>query len=305
MRYRAHVDARHERARRAARRHRARPAPRAAAPGAAAHRHQARASRESARARPTASARRRRRARPQPPRCARTSTGGLRRDRPRRRAASPSTTRRPRHRVVRRSRFALASRLVTSGEYLAFIDDGGYRRPELWLSDGWDRVARGGLAGAALLGARRRRRWHDHSRCAGLQTRRPTRAGRATSATTRPTPSRAGPARACRPRPSGSTRVGAARRRHPAAAASRRHRRARPAVRRRLGVDASAYAPYPGYAPLAGALGEYNGKFMCNQLVLRGGSSATPPGHVRATYRNFFPPDARWQFSGIRLAQDL
>ena len=133
----------------------------------------------------------------------------------------------------------------------------------------------------------------------------------ATSATTRPTPSPAGPGAGCPPRPSG--RLAAAE--HPADGHFLDHDRLHPAP---AGAGpaagpfgdvwqwtSSAYSPYPGFEPAPGAVGEYNGKFMVNQHVLRGGSCVTPAGHIRATYRNFFPPSARWAFSGLRLARTV
>jgi ergothioneine biosynthesis protein EgtB len=208
--------------------------------------------------------------------------------------------------------FEIASRPATYGDFLAFIDEAGYARPELWLSMGWDWV-QAERREAPLYWLRDGERWLNHTlqgtveidphtpichlsyfeadafaRWAGA--RLPTeleweRAARALRSTTtgnfadrgafHPLPQTA---------PAGDEPV-------------------------QMFGDVwewtrSAYLAYPGYRPLAGAVGEYNGKFMCNQFVLRGGSCATPSGHVRASYRNFFPPDAQWQFSGLRLARD-
>ena len=198
----------------------------------------------------------------------------------------------PRHRVLMPA-FRIASRLVTAGEYAEFIADRGYQRPELWLSDGWATVQREGWQ-APLY-------WRNDGGDGDAQDFTVfTLAGRRPLFSDEPVihvsfyeaDAYARWAGARLPTEfeweTASAHDGAA---------------------QLYGVGwqwtQSAYAPYPGYRPLAGALGEYNGKFMCNQLVLRGSSSVTPEGHARATYRNFFPPNARWQFSSIRLAQDL
>jgi ergothioneine biosynthesis protein EgtB len=216
----------------------------------------------------------------------------------------------PRHRAWV-APFALSAHPVTHGEFAAFVDDGGYRRPELWLSAGWDCVQQRGwtapLYWHELDGRRRVFTLHGaddidadapvahlsyfeadaYARWAGA--RLPTEFEWEFVARDVPVAGNFVETGALQPQ--------AARGAPPAG---------RPV---QLFGDvwewtASAYAPYPRYRPAPGALGEYNGKFMCNQYVLRGGSCASPASHLRPTYRNFFPPDARWQFSGLRLARD-
>ena len=227
----------------------------------------------------------------------------------------------PRHRVFVHG-FALASRLVTNGEYLAFVEERGYERPELWLSDGFTALGANGWR-APLYWQESDGAWRQFT-LAGLRALAPDEPVAHVSAYEADAYARWAGARlpteaewevvAAQARPAGNfaesgrlhptpmTSLGSASLRAPAALASVEG----PA---QLFGDvwewtSSAYAPYPGYRPPAGALGEYNGKFMANQLVLRGGSCATPLSHIRASYRNFFHPDARWQFSGIRLARD-
>jgi ergothioneine biosynthesis protein EgtB len=194
----------------------------------------------------------------------------------------------PHHQVLLRP-FRIASRPVSNGEYQAFIADGGYRRPEFWLSDGWARVREENweaplywlkdgdghesvftLSGVQALDSHAPVQhvsfFEAAAYAAWAQLRLPTEFE------------------------------------WEASAAAADHTFTHGAV---WEWTRSSYDPYPGFKPFEGIAAEYNGKFMVGQMVLRGGSVATPPGHMRTTYRNFFPPQARWQFSGIRLAEDL
>jgi ergothioneine biosynthesis protein EgtB len=215
----------------------------------------------------------------------------------------------PRH-LVHLEPFALADRTVTCGEWLEFVEDGGYRRPELWLSDGWATAEADGWE-APLYWSRRDGGWNEFSlagdgpvdpsrpvshvsyyesdayaRWAGarLPTESEWEVATATRAGTTGTPGNFLDTAALHPGPVTGSASGP------------------------FGDvwqwTSSAYSPYPGFTAAAGAVGEYNGKFMVNQYVLRGGSCMTPADHIRATYRNFFPPSARWAVAGLRLARN-
>jgi ergothioneine biosynthesis protein EgtB len=215
----------------------------------------------------------------------------------------------PRHRVFIEP-FRFGSRLVTNGEYRDFIEDGGYKNPLVWLSDGWNLLKTNNWE-APLYWEKRDRRWWTMT-LSGMRevdeigpvchvsyyeadafatwagTRLPTEVEWEIASGGLPVEGNFVESKNFQPVPANGAASGSP-------------------VQMFGDVwewTSSHYSPYPGYRPVAGALGEYNGKFMCNQFVLRGGSCATSITHIRPTYRNFFPADARWQFTGFRLAKE-
>ncbi|WP_428409858.1 ergothioneine biosynthesis protein EgtB [Hyphococcus sp.] len=217
----------------------------------------------------------------------------------------------PRHKIYLHP-FELANRPVTNAEFIAFIEDGGYETPDHWLSDGWDAVQAEGWD-APLYWRKEEGRWLQYSlfgeRDIDLHApvshvshfeaaayaswaggRLPTEVEWEAAASLFPTEGRFMKGGVLRP---------------PAAAPQPQGDELLQLFGDVWEWTHSAYLPYPGFKAVEGAVGEYNGKFMSGQMVLRGGSCASPEGHLRVSYRNFFPPDARWQYSGFRLARDI
>ena len=212
----------------------------------------------------------------------------------------------PRHSVLLQP-FKLSNRLVTNREYLEFMKDGGYRRPELWLSDGWDAVNLQGWD-APFYWEGEGDRWQTFT-MNGMQEVDPEEPVCHVSYFEADAYARWTGARLPLETEWEHVAEAVAVQGNFADSGAFHPRVARGDGLQQLYGDVwewtgSAYLGYPGFRPAVGSVGEYNGKFMCNQFVLRGGSCATPQSHIRATYRNFFPPHARWQFMGIRLAAD-
>ncbi len=215
----------------------------------------------------------------------------------------------PRHRALVPA-FALASRPVTNGEYLEFMEAGGYTRSEFWLSLGWTTVNEQRWD-APLYWEKRDGRWWNFT-LSGF--RLVNESEPVTHISYFEADAFANWSGARLPTEFEWERVAAdlptngnfveSERFHPAPAPESDEGKLTQMFGDVWEWTRSSYSPYPGYRAAPGALGEYNGKFMCNQYVLRGGSCATSRTHIRATYRNFFQPEKRWQFTGIRLAQN-
>jgi ergothioneine biosynthesis protein EgtB len=209
----------------------------------------------------------------------------------------------PRHRQFVEA-FSLASRLVTNAEYLAFIEDGSYRNPSLWLSEGWDWLRTNHLTQPLYWHQADDGLWHEYT-LYGLQ--RLQSAAPALHLSYFEAEAYARWAGLRLPTEFEWETVAAKHAINGDAPCLHPHPALQSGLTQLYGTawqwTSSSYAPYPGFAPAAGAIGEYNGKFMVNQYVLRGSSCATPAGHARASYRNFFPASARWQVTGIRLAK--